>query len=222
MPRQTWVVIGHVGGLGFERRVDDLGVDAGQLVGVLAAGARLRQLLLGAQVGPHRVVELQIAAAGVVERLDGLAVELGEVVEVGVHVRVGLLADGLAAAAEVHHRRRGDGHLRHELGVGGQELEVREHGMVGGEVQLAGHLQALGLGLDAVELDAVVEHDALAAGQVPEEIEVPPGAAELAVGGELQAHLLLLLEDLPDLLVLDLLQLVGVDRAPSRAWRGPP
>ncbi len=33
---------------------------------------------------------------------------------------------------------------------------------------------------------------ALAAREVPEEIEVPPGAAELAVGGELQAHLLLL------------------------------
>ena len=39
--------------------------------------------------------------------------------------------------------------------------------------------------------------------EVPEEIEVPPRAAELAVGGELQADLLLLLDDLPDLLVLD-------------------
>ena len=79
--------------------------------------------------------------------------------------------------------------------------------MVGGKVELAGDLQALGLGLHAVELDAVVEHDALAARQVPEEIEVPPGAAELAVGGELQADLLLLGDDLPDLLVLDRLEL---------------
>ena len=110
-------------------------------------GARLRQLLLGAQIGPHRVVELQVAAAGVVERLDGLAVELGEVVEVGAHVGIGRLADGLAPAAEVHHRRRGDGHLRRDLGVGLQELEVLEHGMVGGKVELARDLQALGLGL---------------------------------------------------------------------------
>ena len=75
--------------------------------------------------------------------------------------------------------------------------------MVGGEIELAGDLQALGLGLDAVELDAVVEHHALAARELPEEVEMPPGAAELAVGGELQAHLLLLPDDLPDLLVLD-------------------
>jgi hypothetical protein len=84
-------------GFDFQRRVDDLGVDAGELVGVLAAGARLVQLLLGAQIGPHRVVELQVAAAGVVEGLDGLAVELGEVVEVGAHVGIGLLADGAGA-----------------------------------------------------------------------------------------------------------------------------
>ena len=85
--------------------------------------------------------------------------------------------------------------------------------MIGGEVELAGDLQALGLGLDAVELDAVVEHHALAALELPEEIEVPPGAAELAVGGELQADLLLLPDDLLDLLVLDLLELVGRDLA---------
>ena len=97
----------------------------------------------------------------------------------------------------------GNGHLRRDLGVGLQELEVREHGVVGGEVDLAGHPQALGLRLDAVELDAVVEHHALAARQMPEEIEMPPRAAELAVGGELQADLLLLPDDLADLLVLD-------------------
>ena len=85
--------------------------------------------------------------------------------------------------------------------------------MVGGEVELARDLQALGLGLDAVELDAVVEHHALAALELPEEVEMPPGAAELAVGGELQADLLLLPDDLPDLLVLDRFELVGRDLA---------
>ena len=55
-----------------------------------------------------------------------------------------------------------------------------------------------------VELDAV-EH--------AEEIEVPPGAAELAVGRELEADLLLLLDDLLDLTVLDGLELGRRDRA---------
>ena len=39
------------------------------------------------------------------------------------------------------------------------------------------------------------------------EIEMPPGAAEFAVGGELEADLFLLLDDLVDLGVLDLFQL---------------
>ena len=167
-------------------------VGARQLVDILAARARFRQLILGAEVGPYRVVELQVAAARVVEGLDSLGIDLGEIVEIGAHVRIGLRTYGLATAAEVHHRRRRDGHLGHEPGIGRQELEVREHGVVGRKIQLAGHLQALWLGLHAVELDAVVEHDPLAARQVPEEIEVPPRAAELAVGRQLQADVLLL------------------------------
>ena len=85
--------------------------------------------------------------------------------------------------------------------------------MVGGKVELARHAQALGLGLDAVKLDAVIEHDPLATLKAPEEVEVPPGSAELAVGGELQADLLLLPDDLLDLLVLDPLELVRRDLA---------
>ena len=173
----------------------------------------LLHLLLRAQVGPHRVVELQVAAAGVVERLDGLAVDLGEVVEIAVHVRVGVRADGGAAAAEVHHRRRGDGHLRHDLADRLQEPEVLEHGMVGGEVELARDLQAFGLGVHAVELDALIDRHALAALQAPEEVEVPPGAAELAVGDELEADRLLLGDQLADLLVLHGGELRGRDGA---------
>ena len=59
------------------------------------------------------------------------------------------------------------------------------------------------LGLDALELDAVVELDELDAVEHAEEIEVPPGPAELAVGRELEADLFLLPDDLLDLLVLD-------------------
>jgi hypothetical protein len=72
--------------------------------------------------------------------------------------------------------------------------------------------EALGLGLDAVELDAVVEHHALAPSSFQKNRNATR-AAELAVGGELQAHLLLLPDDLLDFLVLDLLELVGRDLA---------
>ncbi len=87
-----------------------------------------------------------------------------------------------------------------------------DHRVVG-EADLALDPDALHLGLHALELDAVVELVELDAVEHAEEIEVPPGAAEFAVGGELEADLLLLLDDLLDLAVLDLFQLRGGDRA---------
>ncbi len=59
-----------------------------------------------------------------------------------------------------------------------------EHRMIGRKVELADDVHRLGLGLDAVELDAVIEDELLAAREPPEEIEVPPRAAVLAVGRE--------------------------------------
>ena len=79
-------------------------------------------------------------------------------------------------------------------------LEVR----MAGEIDLADDAHALGLGLDAGELDALAGRVELDAVEPLEEIELPPGAAELAVGRELEPDLLLLLDDLLDLAVLDL------------------
>ena len=61
-----------------------------------------------------------------------------------------------------------------------------------GEADLADDVRPLGLGLHAGELDAVLDLLHLDAVEAAEEIEVPPGAAELAVGRELQAALFLL------------------------------
>ena len=71
------------------------------------------------------------------------------------------------------------------------------------EADLADDVGPLGLGLHAGELDAVLDLLHLDAVERAEEIEVPPGAAELAVGCELQAAFLLLSDDLLDLGVLD-------------------
>ena len=62
----------------------------------------------------------------------------------------------------------------------------------------------------SIDLDAV---------ELAEEIEVPPGAAELAVGRQLQADILLLLDDLLDLAVLDLLEVGSVISPFSRLAR---
>ena len=78
----------------------------------------------------------------------------------------------------------------------GDELEMRDHGMAG-EAELAGDARALGPRLHAGKGDALVHDIALDAVETPEEIEVPPRAAELAVGDGAQPHLLLLLDDAP-------------------------
>ena len=69
------------------------------------------------------------------------------------------------------------------------------------------------LGLHALKLDPVVEFVDRDAIEHAEEIEMPPGPAELAVGGELEADLFLLPDDLLDFAVLDLLELGRADRA---------
>src|ERR1043166_8655634 len=73
-----------------------------------------------------------------------------------------------------------------------------------GETDLADDADRFGLGLDTRKNDtpAGVEHfDAV---EALVEVEMPPGAAELAVGRELEAHLLLLSDDLLDFTVFDL------------------
>ena len=88
-----------------------------------------------------------------------------------------------------------------------KSLDVR----MGGEADPADRADALGLGLHAVKRDALVDLIKLDALQALEEIELIPGAAELAVGGKLQPDLLLLPDRLFDLAVFDRAQRVRGD-----------
>jgi hypothetical protein len=90
-----------------------------------------------------------------------------------------------------------------------QELEVRQHRMIVGEIELADHAHRVMTGLHAGELDAGVGVIQLAAGQLGEEVEMPPRATELAVGRKLEAGRGLAMHDLLDLDVFDLAQIVG-------------
>src|SRR5262249_5088545 len=131
-----------------------------------------------------------------------------ELIEIGIDA----LLDAVLGQTEMQHRRRGDGHLRRDLAVGFEKLEVRQHRMVG-KADLAHDAQPLRLGLHAAELDALLGLVNLDAVEHAEKVEVPPGAAELAVGCKLKAELLLFLDDLFDLTVLDRLELGGGDGA---------
>ena len=203
---------GHVGGLGLQRLVDAGGVGLLQMIDVEAAILGLRQLFLGAEIGPGRVVPLQVTATGGVERLDRILIGDGEIVEDGVTVGVSLLAHRAGLEPEMHHARRRDGHFRHHLGVRLQELEVLQHRMIG-KSDLAGDLDAARLGLHALKLNAVIELVDFHAVEHAEEIEVPPRAAKLAIGGKLKADLFLLLDDLLDLAVFNLFELSRRNRA---------
>ena len=187
------------------RDVDQVAVDLAELLGIVAAIAHLLAVLLVAQHRDEHLVELEIAAAGVGERAHGLAVSLPDIVEEAVEVRVGRLVDRRRRRAAVDRGRRRNGDLRRDLGVVGDELVMLDHRMAG-EADLAGHLDAFGARLHRREGDASRHHVALDAVEAPEEIEMPPRAAELAVGHGLQADLFLALDDAFDLAVFDRLE----------------
>ena len=115
----------------------------------------------------------------------------------------------------MQHARARNRHLRHHLGVRLEELEMREHRMVR-EADLVDDPDAPRLGLDALELDAVAELVELDAVEHAVEVEMPPGAAKLAVGRELEADRFLLADDLLDLAVFHRAELGGADRARRR------
>src|SRR5207253_7883046 len=116
--------------------------------------------------------------------------DLRKVGKKAVDVGIDILRDAVLGHAEMHHWGRRDAHFWHRLGVRLEELEMREHRVVRWKIELADDLVALGPRLDPVELDAVRQRDLLAAGEPPEEIEVPSGTPILAVGREFQPDLL--------------------------------
>src|SRR5215204_2918233 len=138
---------------------------------------------------PGGFVELKIAAARVVEGADRLAIGRREVVEERIEIGVDLPADRLAALAEMQGRGRRNGHLGSRAGARLQEAEMLDLRMAG-EVELADDADAFRLGVDPGEMDAVLGLVHLDTLEAAVEIEMPPRAAELAVGGELQPDLL--------------------------------
>ena len=200
-------VVGHVA----DRVVHRLRIGRDVLLGVVADFAEGLLHLRVAEHGDGGVVDLQIAAARLVQVGDLLAIALREIGPEVVEVRIGLL-DRLAVAARMQHRRRRHGELgRALLHHGFQEFEVRHHARLGA-AQLASDEHRRRLRLDALELHAVVRialsHE-LNAVEAGDEVDVPPVAAEFAVGDRRKAEILLQLHHLANQAIFGILQLRG-------------
>jgi hypothetical protein len=213
----------HVSGTPRHRRVGERDVPLVHVLCVLAALGYVRALRRVVHVGQGRVVELEVAAALRGEAPHLLVVGRTEVGPELLHFRVHVLVhDGPDARAVVDHRRRRDRELGHGIaGDGLQEREVlAEDRLV--HAQPAGHLDRVRRVGDVALL--IVEggqqrawHLGDAADLV-DEVHVPGGAAELAVGHRPQPRLPLQRDHLADRVVLDRAQLPGGDLA----FRPPP
>ena len=194
----------QIGRLTFQRLVQHPGINARQRIRIVAALAYLLTLGIGAQVGPHGIVQLQIAAAGVIKRADRVAPGGGQIVEVVAKIRVNGGINIFPPAAEVQHARAGNGHLRLRVAADAFQIaEVLQHRVVA-KRQLAGDANAVRFGLHAVKLDPLLGIVTFNALQAIEEIEMPPCAPKLTVGDHMQAAVALLLNQMTDRVILNL------------------
>src|SRR5262245_28592714 len=174
----------HVGGLSFERRARDGGINRRQLVRVVATRLRLLALIRIAHHGPGGVIKLQVAATRVIEGADRLAPRRSDIREKLIGVRIDVLAHQRAPLPEMKGAGSRDAHLCHDPTMRFQKLEVFDLRMAS-ELHLPGNLYSFVLRLDTVKLNTRGGRDRLDTRETAEEIEMPPGAAEFAVGRKL-------------------------------------
>src|SRR5262249_4316078 len=148
-------------------------------------------------------VDLEIATAGCSEVSDLLAVDARYVGVECLHLRIGLGVDRLAAAAEMQDGRGGDGKLRRGLGNRPQESEVPDENRLR-PADLAGDgergWRPLRLAAGIQGDPAWAQHNVL---EFEQEVAVPAGAAELAVGDDVEADVFLQPDGAADFGVLD-------------------
>src|SRR5690349_8538067 len=200
----------HIRRFAFERRIGHARVDRGQLVRIVAALARLLALFEIAHHRPGSIVELQVAATGIVERADRLAPGVSDIGKEDIDIRIGLLAHHRPALTEMKCARRRDGHLRRDAAMRLQKLEVFKMRMAG-KINLAVDADRLVLGLHAAKLDSGGGGDRRHSGQPAKEIEMPPRSAKFAVCRKLEPDVFLFPDDLFYFAIFDRLQRRGVD-----------
>ena len=186
-------------------------------------GAEEKLRLRVDEASPRAVVELQVAAARGVNLLDERQVGGDDIV---FEKRVAFVRGVGRLAVHGHDelldelRRRGDRQLRCGALVleGLDEAEVLDERVLASERDLPRQVGVVDLGSLVVKRQAVLGRGVADALECPHEVKMPGRAAELAVGDEAQAGLLLLRNEVGDALVLNCLQRFGVDRARAEVF----
>ncbi len=201
--------------------VADAVVDEGDVAGEprfrrLAVGPHLGAEPLAQEVGEERIVDLDVAAAGGLQRRDLLPVDARHVGEEGLDIRIGGLRDRPAPAVEVHPGRRGHRDLRRAPRRVADHGEVGDHDVVGAvegayRADVLRHV-AEGVILRALEARVGAVGD-LDPAELADEVDPPVLAPELAIRDDVQSDILLEADRLADALVLDPPELVGPDLA---------
>src|SRR5262245_30256575 len=163
----------HVGRLPFERGVGHLRIDRRQLIRIVAAPFGLPALLRIAHHRPGGIIELEIAAAGIIKSANRLAPGRCHISEELVEVGVDLPAHQRPALPEMKRAGSRNAHFRRNAAMSFQELEVLDLRMTD-EIYLAADFDAFMLGLDTVKLNAGGSADRFNTLQPAEEIEMPP------------------------------------------------
>ncbi len=209
-----------------QRGVDQAGRQLRLGLGILAADADGLAARGIAQIGQIGVVQLHVAAAGIKQVGDFLAIDLGKIVVERLQLGIGVPRHGFAAAAQAH-GRRGNGDL------GGaplarrrrQDLEIPAHDRRGA-AQPAGYAEPRwaefqNLAVRLVEVRRRRIDNGLSALDRGQEIQVEIGAAEFPVGDDLQADVLLQGHRVADGDVLDAPELQGRQDASLGLGAGP-
>ncbi|CDN44821.1 hypothetical protein BN871_FQ_00030 [Paenibacillus sp. P22] len=202
------------------RQIGDCGavhlrVELGQIIQIGACGLEPVAELRIAQHAPGAVVELDAAAAGVVEGQDRVAVSAGyvrsQVMDRGIDgIRAGFVLRTEQLRQQLCRRRDRLARDGIRARCGQQEPEVLDERMAA-EGDPAGQPGRLGARFHAFEQIALRHGRFFHPVQMPHEVEMPPGPAELPVGYGLQSDLLLLGDQGQDLPVLDRAQLLGAE-----------
>ena len=186
-----------------------------QVVRVFAERAHALAQVVVEEIGQDRIVDLDIAAAGGLQRGDLLPVDGRDIGPESVHLRIGLAAHRRAPAVEMDAARRGDGDLRRLRGRRGQHLVVALHDIARpGQPGLGAHRARIVFpaGVAAGKRQVAVGLGNADAPDRLDEFEPPDGAAELAVGDRARDRPpSCTLATCADAIVLDLLQRVAVD-----------
>src|SRR5262249_945071 len=158
-----------------------IAVKLAKLFRIVAAILHRLAIFRVAQHGDEDLVELQIAAPGIGEGPNGLSVGLAEVVEKSIKLRVDISVDRRRYRTPISGRRGRNRDLGRAARVRRDKLEMLKHRMAG-KTDLAGDLEALIAGGHRGKGYPGVHHMFLDTIETPEKIEMPPGAAEFAVG----------------------------------------